>query len=151
MPSAQVSEQLHWIAADWGTSSLRLWAMGRDGAVLARAASQDGMGGLSPERYEPILLSLAGHWLPASPAQPVPVMICGMAGARQGWKEAAYRAVPCTPVSGGGMAAVATADTRIAVSIVPGLSQAIPADVMRGEETQLAGLVAQLGNTDAIA
>jgi len=37
---------------------------------------------------------------------------------------------------------VATADSRLDVRIAPGLSQDKPADVMRGEETQLAGALA---------
>ena len=151
MASTHVSDSLHWIAADWGTSSLRLWAMSQDGAVLARAASQDGMGGLTPDRYESVLLALIGDWLPVRPVHTVPVVVCGMAGARQGWREAAYRSVPCAPVAGGAMTPVATSDARIAVSIIPGLLQASPADVMRGEETQLAGLVARIGSRDAIA
>lgn len=146
-----IAESLQWIAADWGTSSLRLWAMGRDGAVLARASSPDGMGTLASVDYEPLLLRLAGDWLPDRAAPAIPVVVCGMAGARQGWKEAPYRAVPCLPVSGEGMIPVETTDRRLSVKIIPGLSQNAPADVMRGEETQLAGLVARLGGSEAIA
>lgn len=151
MGAESISGQLAWIAADWGTSALRLWAMDASGHVLDHATSKDGMGGLTPERFEPALLALIGGWLPEMPADPVPVIVCGMAGARQGWKEALYRAVPCAPVTTGGMTAVATKDQRIAVSIIPGLSQTEPADVMRGEETQLAGLIALRGLEDGVA
>lgn len=141
---------LDWIAVDWGTSSLRIWAIGADGGVLARAASEDGMGRLTPADYEPVFLKLAGGWLPGAPGTPVPVIVCGMAGARQGWKEAPYRTVPCAPVRDR-LTDVATADPRIEVAIVPGLCQDAPADVMRGEETQIAGLAARPGGADAIA
>ena len=40
------------------------------------------------------------------------------------------------------MIPVTCKDNRITVTIVHGLSQAHPADVMRGEETQIAGLLA---------
>lgn len=140
---------LDWIAADWGTSALRLWAVGADGSVLARAASGAGMGGLDPDGYEPALVEIVGGWLPE--ARTVPVIVCGMAGARQGWREAAYRPVPCAPVAGGDLTPVATADRRLAVALVPGLSQTDPPDVMRGEETQLAGLAERLGPAAAIA
>lgn len=139
---------LAWIAVDWGTSSLRAWAIGSDGAVLARGASADGMGSLKPDGYEPALLRIVGPWLRAD-AAPVPVVVCGMAGARQGWREAPYRSVPCAPVSGDGLLSVETEDRRLAVRIVPGLSQQNPADVMRGEETQLAGLAATLRGATA--
>ena len=58
---------LDWIAADWGTSRLRLWAVGTGGEVLAQAQSPAGMGALAPAEFEPALLSLAGGWLPATP------------------------------------------------------------------------------------
>lgn len=129
-----------WIAVDWGTTSLRVWAMGAGGAVLAAAASDQGMGSLAPEAFEPALLALIGPWL-AGAGAPVPAIACGMVGARQGWREAAYRAVPCTPL-GGPLLAVTPHDPRFRLHIVAGLSQADPADVMRGEEVQIAGYLA---------
>lgn len=137
-----------WIAADWGTSALRVWAMAADGTPLAEARSDDGMARLAPEAFEPALLRLVAPWL-AGPAT-LPVVISGMAGARQGWREAPYRAVPCAPL-GPGMLTFRGEDPRLAVAIVPGLSQARPADVMRGEETQIAGLLAAAPGFDGVA
>ena len=132
---------LNWIAVDWGTSNLRVWAMGADGRVLASGESDRGMGSLTPAEFEPALLDLVGAWLP--PTGRVPVVACGMVGARQGWTEAKYRAVPCAPVDpAGGMTRPKVTDARLSVHIVPGLSQDRPADVMRGEETQAAGFLA---------
>ncbi|MFN3723252.1 MAG: 2-dehydro-3-deoxygalactonokinase [Paracoccaceae bacterium] len=127
-----------WIAVDWGTSNLRVWAMGPEGAIT-HAASDDGMGRLGHEQFEPALLALIGPWLGSGI---VPVIVCGMAGSRQGWFEAPYRAVPCTPLDRAGLVRVPVVDPRIAVYIAPGLKQAKPADVMRGEETQIAGALA---------
>jgi 2-dehydro-3-deoxygalactonokinase len=70
------------------------------------------------------------------------VLACGMVGSRQGWSEAPYRATPCTPLDAGQMVDVRVRDPRITVQIVPGLKQVKPADVMRGEETQIAGALA---------
>jgi len=141
-----MAQKADWIAVDWGTSRMRAWAMDAGDSVLAAAASDDGMSTLKPEGYEAALLRLAGGWLGA---RPVHVLVCGMAGARQGWKEAAYREVPCPPLAAGGVTRVATADRRLEVMIVPGLCQRAPFDVMRGEETQLAGLSARLGDAGA--
>ncbi|MEX0954062.1 MAG: 2-dehydro-3-deoxygalactonokinase [Rhizobiaceae bacterium] len=148
MAGSDALAMLDWIAADWGTSALRVWAVGRDGSVIANAASDDGMGKLRPDGFEPALLSLIGDWLPAD-GRTMSVTVCGMAGARQGWVEAAYRQTPCAPVASGHLTPVQTRDQRIAVNIIPGLSQGDPPDVMRGEETQLAGLVAKLGVAEA--
>lgn len=134
-----------WIAVDWGTTHLRAWGIGRNGAVLAEAASDDGMGRLRPEEFEPALLALVGGWC----AGPTEILACGMVGSRQGWVEAPYRAVPCAAL-GGTLARPATADPRIAVHVVPGLKQTDPPDVMRGEETQIAGFLATHPRFDGV-
>jgi len=133
-----------WIAADWGSTHLRVWAM--DGAsVLDRAESEDGMGRLARDGFEPALLALVGGWL-AGPT--MPVVACGMVGARQGWIEAPYRAVPAFPL--GAPVRVPGSDPRLAVHIVPGLEQKRPADVMRGEETQIAGFLTMNPGWDGV-
>jgi 2-dehydro-3-deoxygalactonokinase len=123
-----------WIAVDWGTSNLRAWAMGPQG-VVAEGQSDKGMGKLSPAEFEAALLELIGAWLTG----PTLVLACGMVGARQGWREAQYRAVPCTPTDPAALTKVDTQDTRLDLRIAPGLSQDKPGDVMRGEETQAEG------------
>lgn len=133
-----------WIACDWGTSNLRVWAM-RGNEVIAQACSDDGMGGLSPDQFEGKLLNLIGDWLPSGPT---PVIACGMVGSRQGWAEAPYVAVPAKPHSTA--VTVATEDRRIAMHILPGLKQNTPPDVMRGEETQIAGFLAENPDFDGV-
>jgi len=76
------------------------------------------------------------------PAATLDVLICGMAGARQGWREAPYLEAPADlsrlaegavepPLPGG----------RFRAMILPGVCQRGDSeDVMRGEETQLLGL-----------
>ncbi|WP_127902902.1 2-dehydro-3-deoxygalactonokinase [Solirhodobacter olei] len=133
--------EAEWIAVDWGTTNLRAWAMGAGGETLALASSDEGMGRLNRAGYEPALLRLIQTWL--APSRATPVVVCGMAGSRQGWIEAPYRPVPCAPVDGQGLTPVPTADPRLSVHIIPGLCQRDPADVMRGEETQIAGFMAE--------
>ncbi|MCW1919309.1 2-dehydro-3-deoxygalactonokinase [Rhodobacter sp. KR11] len=138
-----------WIAVDWGTSNLRAWAMGPDGPT-AHGESPKGMGKLAPHEFEAALLELAEPWLAPKDAGETLVLACGMVGARQGWREATYRAVPCTPTDAHGLIRVATQDPRLDVRIAPGLSQSKPADVMRGEETQLAGALALYPGFDGV-
>ncbi len=125
-----------WIAVDWGTTNLRAYAM-QGATVLARASSDDGMGKLASDGFEPALMALISGWLEAGP---VPVIACGMVGSRQGWVEAPYRSVPCTPLADDLTAAPTSGG--LDVRVVSGLSQTAPADVMRGEETQVAGFLA---------
>lgn len=120
-----------WIACDWGTSSLRVWAM--DGAQARDHAGSDrGMGTLAPAEFPEALAELL------SPDWPGPVIACGMVGARQGWIEAPYARVPCAALPEGMTRAPGDRD----VYIIPGLAQSAPPDVMRGEETQIAGFLA---------
>ncbi|WP_417724306.1 2-dehydro-3-deoxygalactonokinase [Salipiger sp.] len=137
--------QPDWIAVDWGTSHLRVWQMARDGTVLERAESTDGMGGLDRDGFEPALLRL----LPP-PVLPLVVIVCGMAGARQGWHEAAYAKVPCTPPGLPQAVKVPTRNPLLDVRILPGVAQDRPADVMRGEETQVAGFLSLNPGFDGI-
>ena len=138
---------VEWIAVDWGTTNLRAFAMGRDG-IVAQAASDDGMGRLDRDGFEPALLRLIGPWL--TEGRVMDVVACGMVGSRQGWHEAPYRAVPCTPLDPAALVTAPTRDGRIRVRLVPGLKQAQPADVMRGEETQIAGTLALMPGFDGV-
>jgi len=125
-------------AVDWGTSSFRLWLLDSAGTVLAERRGTDGMTTAAAEGFAAVL---ARHLDAVGAASDLPAIICGMAGARQGWLEAPYVPVPArlddilagsVPVPGQGRE----------VRILPGLSQRLAAapDVMRGEETQLAGI-----------
>ncbi len=136
-----------WIAVDWGTSNLRAWAMGAGGTVLAEATSDEGMGKLSRDEFEPALLRLITSWLGTGRTH---VTACGMVGSRQGWCEAPYRTVPCVPLDSCALVAAPTTDPRLSVRIAPGLKQTAPADVMRGEETQTAGALALLPGYDGV-
>lgn len=132
---------LAWIAVDWGTTNLRAWAVAADRGVLAEARSSQGMNALAPAEFEPALLELIGDWLPGDGK--TLVLICGMAGARQGWVEASYVQIPAAPLTAAHFQAAPARDPRLAVHILPGMAQSSPADVMRGEETQIAGLLAE--------
>lgn len=135
------------VALDWGSTRLRGWLLGDGGAVLDERSSADGASQIrgGAAAFGAALQSLAGDWLAGGPAGGLPALACGMVGSAHGWREAPY--VPCpaaldrlhehlarVTIAGGGM-----------LHIVPGLLDA-PAggtpDVMRGEETQLVGLLA---------
>ena len=132
-----------WIALDWGTTNLRGWAM-QGSAVLGQARSNDGMGALAPDAFGPALERLTAGW---TVAPHTPVIACGMVGSRQGWAEAPYRAVPCTPLAAD---FVTTHSSLGPVQIIAGLRQDAPPDLMRGEETQIAGFLAMNPGWDGV-
>lgn len=138
----------NWIAVDWGTTRLRVWHVGPDGAILDARSSDAGMGGLDRDGFEPALMALVGDWL--AEGSVTQAVACGMVGARQGWIEAPYAAAPCKPARDGAVMAPIR-DPRLALHILPGISQTRPrADVMRGEETQVAGYVAANPDFDGV-
>lgn len=129
-----MSESVAWVAVDWGTSNLRAWAIGADGGVGASASSEKGMGKLAQPEYPAALVEIIGK---LGVTAPIDALVCGMAGARQGWVEAPYLDAP-TDLRSLGKGAVHPADR---VAILPGVCQRESGEnVMRGEETQLLGL-----------
>lgn len=136
----KVNSTIAWIAVDWGTSNLRAWGMGADGAILASATSDRGMGKLTRDQFPDALTGVIGQ-LNVEPGA-IEVLICGMAGARQGWLEAPYLDAP-TDLKALAQGAVRPTmpSSALSVSILPGVCQRGDSEnVMRGEETQLLGL-----------
>jgi 2-dehydro-3-deoxygalactonokinase len=127
------------VVADWGTSSFRGWLMAADGAVLSESRGGEGMLHCTEAGFAPVL---AGHLARLGAPADIPVLISGMAGARQGWVEAPYLKTP-TRLDRLHEGAIRV-DTSGDVRILPGLAQtrAEQPDVMRGEETQLLGAIA---------
>ena len=143
-------EDISLIVADWGTSNLRIWGMDHQGNIVHTANSDKGMSSLEPSEFEPYLISQIKNWLPREENARCHVVICGMAGAKSGWKEAAYLKAPCPPINEEKIIQVETEDQRISVSIIPGIMQKSPPDVMRGEETQIAGYLSKNPDFDGI-
>ncbi|MBP0616563.1 2-dehydro-3-deoxygalactonokinase [Jiella mangrovi] len=126
--------------ADWGTTSLRLWLIDDEGAVLAERRSTEGMATATrePGGFAGVLdRHLAALDAPAD----LPVVACGMVGAKQGWAEAAYVETPADP-STLAAGAIRVPEAARPVFILPGVCQRAEgrSDVMRGEETQILGL-----------
>ena len=126
------------LAIDWGTSSTRVYAMDRRGRIRDARSAPLGVQRVAQGEFAQALETLCGGNVPAG----VPLLACGMIGSRQGWIEAPYCACPAD------FAAVAAGLTRVpgtALAIVPGLicrDDDGVADVMRGEETQILGALA---------
>ena len=125
-----------WISVDWEVSKLRAWAMHGEKAVATVAINT---GALTPDQFEPTLLNLIEPWLDT----PKTIVACGTIGAKQGWHEAPFIPVPAKPIQPDKILTAPAQDPRLSVQIISGVSQTKPADVMRGEETQIAGLIAQ--------
>lgn len=133
------------VLVDWGTSNLRVWITSFKNGLKMQVVSPQGAGNLASNQFYDIIKNIlheAGVKLQT--AEKLPVIICGMAGARNGWKEASYLPIPasCFQVS---EVPVRIQTDELDVYILPGVAQynTVTPDVMRGEETQLLGLCVQ--------
>lgn len=135
-----MSSNTEWVAVDWGTSNVRAWGIAADGSHSFSAEADRGMGKIARADYPAVLAELIGDNAPAG----TDTVICGMAGARQGWLEAPYLDTPANlnEIVRGAVRPEG-ADARFSPRILPGVCQrqAGHEDVMRGEETQLLGLL----------
>jgi len=127
------------LACDWGTTNLRAWTLDDAGVVVAHREFPLGVSRLAPgeaaRRFQDEV------WL-AMGAQGLPAILCGMVGSNLGWRAVAYADCPA------GLDGLREAVREVApgVRIVPGLrcrGIAGAPDVMRGEETQILGWLAQ--------
>jgi 2-dehydro-3-deoxygalactonokinase len=125
-----------YIAGDWGTSRLRLSLC--LGEQVLESRQGPGIGALREPAGE-VLRPLIAGWRETH--GPLPLLFCGMAGARNGWREAPY--LPCpADLRTLGEAALRFEADGAAVAIAPGLScrsRLGSPEAMRGEETQIAG------------
>lgn len=137
------------ILGDWGGTRLRLW-LREGGATIAAAEAP----GLLVAREQPAEVLRAALGRLDATARPSRIVLCGMAGARDGLAEAGYVSCP------GGVSewvggVLETALDGVPVTVLPGFSsrdgRGRP-DVMRGEEAQVFGALAgwQGGPVDVV-
>ena len=134
------------VAVDWGTSSLRAARIDGSGQVLAQRASERGILTVPVGGFPGVLEEICGDWL----LEPATLcLVSGMAGSRQGWREAPYVACPA------GFAEIAQGLSWVKprrIALVPGLCcelRGVP-DVMRGEEVQVFGAMDLLGEREGV-
>ena len=132
------------IGVDWGTSSFRAFRLDAEGQVFGRRSAPRGILTVEDGRFAEELLRQTGDWIADGETR---VLMAGMIGSRQGWREAPYLPCPAGP-SDIARALVEVPFDGAQILLVPGLTHTDEAgtpEVMRGEETQLAGVLGELG------
>ena len=79
------------IGVDWGTTSFRAFRIARDGTIRDRRTALRGLVNVPDNRFADTLRDEIGPWLAVGEDH---VLLSGMIGSRQGWKEAPYAALP---------------------------------------------------------
>src|SRR6185437_15251648 len=137
--------QTELIGLDWGSSSLRAYLLDEQGGILETRTRGWGIRRLPPGGFDAALDDVLAGW----PA--LPLLASGMVGSRDGWREVPYVDLPV------GLDAVARALSHVdsaggrRVHLIPGLRHIATADVMRGEETEIFGALAQLAVPDYLS
>ncbi len=126
-----------WIAVDWGTTSFRAYLIVNND-VLENVETNDGMKFVQNQHFEETLVSLIEPWLDHK--HKIEVLASGMVGSKQGWIEAPYQKTPCN-LNNIEFISPSVKDNRFCLKIFSGISQDNKPDVMRGEETQIAGFL----------
>ncbi len=142
------------IAVDWGTSAMRAALLASDGTVIEDRAGGPGILAVTSGGFDAILSAHIASW--QTTRVPLPILLSGMIGSRQGWIEVPYLQCPATVAQLAKALYPMPASARGPVHIVPGLSintnnaSGMAPDVMRGEETQIAGALQWSGATDGV-
>lgn len=128
------------VGINWGSSNFRAYLIGLDGGLRDSFGTSAGVASLRREDMATAAASVRERWPDAER-----VYAAGMIGSNIGWVDAGY--IDC-PADAGRLAAalVRARIGELELDIVPGLAcvrerDAAP-DVMRGEETELVGLIA---------
>src|SRR5688572_624436 len=131
---------MQFVSGDWGTSNFRLRLV--DGGVTGEVRTDEGVAKLAAlpgDRAEAFRSTLARGLEQLKAPESWPVVVSGMASSSIGWKELPYATLPFS--LDGRDAVWEKVDGR--VHLISGLRS--DTDVLRGEETEALGLVAQLG------
>ena len=126
----------NWIAIDWGTTNFRAYLMKND-RIIDKVSSRDGMKFVEENNFEDIMIKNISKWI--SNDENHQILASGMVGAKQGWIEVPYAKAPCDVLKVK-IGLPKLKRKKLKVFIISGIFQEDPEDVMRGEETQLAGL-----------
>lgn len=135
------------IAVDWGTTNRRAYRIDAAGAVTGEMEDDKGVTAIETADFPAAVAEIRAA------LGDLPLLLAGMVGSNRGWREAPYVPAPA------GLADLAAALLWVEpgrVGIVPGVSflEESPAqtraDVMRGEEVQVFGLLALAGLDDAL-
>ncbi|MDQ2834291.1 MAG: 2-dehydro-3-deoxygalactonokinase [Acidobacteriota bacterium] len=131
------------IGVDWGTSNFRAFRFddsGAGGHIIDRRSCAVGILQVPEGKFEATLREHVGDWLQHGEDR---ILLSGMIGSRQGWVEAEYVTCPVTLYDLAN-SAVRVPFAGAEVLLVPGVqgvdSDGIP-EVMRGEETEIMGLL----------
>ena len=134
------------IALDWGSTRFRGWLLDANGMVLGSFDNELGILKIKDSSFSYIFEKILKSWFKDHGR--LPVIASGMIGSLQGWVEAAYVDTPAGIEEFAKHLVYVPSNSNDeyenqSIAIVPGMNhwdEGVP-DVMRGEETQVAGLI----------
>ncbi|WP_370980079.1 2-dehydro-3-deoxygalactonokinase [Agaribacterium sp. ZY112] len=131
---------------DWGTTNFRAFVVDAEDELVDSFASERGLLSVESGAFSSTLQSLLEEHLASYKA--MPILMAGMVGSLKGWVNVPYVSSSAGAAELSAAAHALTLPWGAKAYIIPGLSHEPEAgiyDVMRGEEVQLIGLQALLG------
>eukprot|EP00041_Stephanoeca_diplocostata_P025559 m.671538 g.671538 ORF g.671538 m.671538 type:complete len:339 (+) comp22773_c0_seq4:255-1271(+) len=138
------------VVVDWGTTNMRATIVDTVGAALETRTSTKGLMHVAKQlvdsrdeskvtAFESVLEEVICEWANFG----VPIILLGMVGSKQGWVEASYMSCPAA-LQDLSTACITVPNSKgLNIRLLPGLCSTTDGvyDVMRGEETQILGLL----------
>ena len=134
------------IALDWGSTRFRGWLLDANGQALGSFDKELGILKIKDSSFSYIFEKIVKTWFKDHGR--LPVIASGMIGSLQGWMEAPYVETPAGIEEFAKHLVYVPSNSNDeyenqSIAIVPGMNhwdEGVP-DVMRGEETQVAGII----------
>ncbi|CAN1548486.1 DgoK 2-keto-3-deoxy-galactonokinase [Rhabdaerophilaceae bacterium] len=128
------------LVVDWGSSNFRAFRFGPRGEILERHQADAGILNVPDGAFEHVLLREIGNWIDGE----TEILLSGMITSRNGWVETPYLEAPATLEGLRAAALERRIDCGARLMFLPGVCNRQPQpDVMRGEEIQVFGSVAE--------
>ena len=126
------------LGVDWGSTTVRAALLDKGGNVVASDRLDAGIRSARGRACEQVFELVTSKW--TDELSGLPVLLTGMVGSAQGWREAPYADCPADlKAVASGLVEAPRANTWIVPGVAGHAISGAP-DVMRGEETQLLGL-----------
>ena len=126
------------IGIDWGTTSFRAYLFDRSQRCVDKISAPAGIMQVGDNAFEDVLFDQLENWLTKYPH--IPIIASGMITSKQGWIETPYLTCPAQLTDLSKNLTKKSTSHGQTVYFLPGVCQDLPvANIMRGEETQMAG------------
>ncbi|WP_052122063.1 2-dehydro-3-deoxygalactonokinase [Gallibacterium anatis] len=135
------------IVVDWGTSSFRARCIDKQGNIIDMISTNEGILKSHPNFEETLFNNIIKLKYYSSS---IPIILSGMIGSKNGWKEISYINLPCSIDNLSNKIIRLDNKNNAKILLIPGVCKIDKyPDVIRGEETEVLGAISSLNLKNA--